>query len=90
MTTFIDFRYSRTLAAALFTGEEAEESEIRALPGEATYVAVDAGDDPALRDLCRLTNEEGDTLVVLRASGGSVGAWNDNQLLASVACRGAK
>ena len=28
MTTFIDFRYTRTLAAALFTGQEREEADI--------------------------------------------------------------
>ena len=41
MTTFIDFRYSRALAAALFAGQEKEEIEIDFPADRDTHVALD-------------------------------------------------
>ena len=41
MTTFIDFRYSRALAAALFAGQEKEETEIVLSPSEENYFTLE-------------------------------------------------
>lgn len=40
MTTFIDFRYTRTLAAALFTGQEREETDIVFDLSKDAFIAV--------------------------------------------------
>jgi glycosyltransferase involved in cell wall biosynthesis len=41
MTTFIDFRYSRTLATAMFSGQEKEEVSFSFAPSVSNYIAVE-------------------------------------------------
>ncbi len=59
MTTFIDFRYSRALAAALFAGQEKEEIEIEFNPDNDGYIALDIGPAAGPRTLARIGDIEG-------------------------------
>jgi glycosyltransferase involved in cell wall biosynthesis len=90
VTTFIDFRYSRTLAAALFTGEETEEVEIRAVPGRENYVALDIERAELPATLCRLSDSDGKQLLVVRATAESVSAVPASGDTVSVARAGGK
>ena len=74
VTTFIDFRYSRTLAAALFTGEEREEREIQALPAADNYIALEIGSSQASRRLCAWKDAEGNEVLALHHDHGIVTA----------------
>lgn len=60
MTTFIDFRYSRALAAALFTGQEKEEATVEFPAGCDTSVALDIGGPGTARRLAVLMGGGGD------------------------------
>ena len=90
MTTFIDFRYSRTLAAALFTGEEKEESEIRAFAGKDNYIALDPGASVSSRLLCRWVREGVDVLSLRFEEGVIIASTELGEQLASVPSRGGK
>ena len=65
MTTFIDFRFSRTLAAALFSGEEQEETSFVFNAEQDYYLvfAFETADRPAV--LARLVDECGTAWVTL-------------------------
>ncbi len=65
MTTFIDFRYSRALAAALFAGQEKEEVEMAFTPDHDGYVALDIGSPGGPRTLARLVDAHGESLATL-------------------------
>ena len=51
MTTFIDFRYSRTLATAMFTGQEQEELVLALPPGNDSYLALEVRGAPSAMPL---------------------------------------
>ena len=72
MTTFIDFRYSRALAAALFAGQEKEEVRITFQTGGANYAALDAGPNPGDRVIARLLGGDGDVVVSLETDSNTV------------------
>ncbi len=90
VTTFIDFRYSRTLAAALFTGEEREESEVRAAAGSDNYVAVDIGAGESPRLVCRWVNGESVRLAIHSADRIITATNSRGEPVASVSSRGGK
>jgi len=58
MTTFIDFRYSRALAAALFAGQEKEEADLALDAAHDNYLAI-AIDDAASGTIATLTSANG-------------------------------
>lgn len=72
MTTFIDFRYSQTLAAAMFTGDEKEEESLCFSPRDDNYLALEIGGGAAARPLATLDGPAGETVVALHrdADGG--------------------
>ena len=65
MTTFVDFRFSRTLASALFSGDEQEEIDIVLEPGREHHLALElaVGSGPA--ELARFFDERGESVAVL-------------------------
>jgi glycosyltransferase involved in cell wall biosynthesis len=68
MTTFIDFRYSRALAAALFAGQEKEEVEIHFPHDSDTYIALDISQ---AADIClaTFTMRDGEVAATLSQQG---------------------
>lgn len=80
MTTFIDFRYSRTLATAMFTGQEQEELVLALPPGNDSYLALEVRGTPSAMPLASFATAEGvvgarlhreaDGAVVLRRADG--------------------
>jgi glycosyltransferase involved in cell wall biosynthesis len=89
VTTFIDFRYSRTLATALFTGEETEETEIRISPLRSTYVALDIG-GVSSGEACRVIDPSGNTLLAARVALDSASVVTASGETVLVARRGGK
>ena len=65
MTTFIDFRYSRALAAALFAGQEKEEAEISFVERTDNYVALDPGLAGSDRLIATLVDRTGDAAATM-------------------------
>ena len=72
MTTFIDFRYSRALAAALFAGQEKEETEIVMHPDREGYFVLDFGDLTAGSGIAAIAGEDGSPAVMISHEGGRV------------------
>ena len=66
MTTFIDFRYSRALAAALFAGQEKEEADLTLSSSHDNYLAL-AIDDAASGTIAALALENGEIVARLSA-----------------------
>jgi glycosyltransferase involved in cell wall biosynthesis len=79
VTTFIDFRYSRTLASAMFAGMEPEEREIAFAGDRDNYLAVEVRGGPAAGVLARFRSSRGDiaAMLVAEAGGGCVLARGD-------------
>ena len=59
MTTFIDFRYSQTLAAAMFAGRDSEEAEIALAPAVDNFLAFEVRGAPSERPLARFDAADG-------------------------------
>jgi glycosyltransferase involved in cell wall biosynthesis len=78
MTTFIDFRYSRALAAALFAGQEKEELEIVFDTGADTCIALD------------ISNANGEHLAGFIRADGTTAATLTQQGNVTVTLSGAK
>ena len=82
MTTFIDFRYARTLSSALLAGYEPEETTISFDPTKENYVALEFSLTPSPRKLLDLVTKEdrsvaslwleADRSVCLRLTGGAM------------------
>lgn len=67
MTTFIDFRYSRALAAALFAGQEKEETDLSIHAGEDNYLAL-AVDRSASGAIATVTRDDGSAIAAITVS----------------------
>jgi glycosyltransferase involved in cell wall biosynthesis len=65
MTTFIDFRYSRALAAALFAGQEKEETEIVVHGDRDSYFVLDFGEPGLGSDIARIVGDDGSVVVTI-------------------------
>jgi glycosyltransferase involved in cell wall biosynthesis len=71
VTTFIDFRYSRALAAALFAGQEKEETEIVVHRDRDSYFVLDFGEIGPGSDIAGIVGDDGSVAVtILRDDGG--------------------
>jgi glycosyltransferase involved in cell wall biosynthesis len=64
VTTFIDFRYSRALAAALFTGQEKEEADLTLVSEHDNYLAV-AIADGATGTIANVSLDSGEIVAVM-------------------------
>lgn len=71
MTTFIDFRYSQTLATAMFTGHEKEEETLRFSPEHDNYLVLEVRGGTA-RPIATIDDAAGEAVVSLHrnADGG--------------------
>ena len=85
MTTFIDFRYSRALAAALFAGQEKEEADLILHPLQDNYLAI-AIDAAARGTIATIAADNGDVLATVTTDGDSV-SINDCDDITLVALR---
>jgi len=65
MTTFIDFRFSRALSSALFSGEEQEEVKVFFEPACDNYLALGIGSGKDQGILARFVNDEGELAALL-------------------------
>jgi len=65
LTTFIDYRYLRALAAALFTGQEKEELDIVLAPACDNYLTLDVGSSPLPRTLARFVATDSSLMATL-------------------------
>ncbi|MGK2962272.1 MAG: glycosyltransferase family 4 protein [Gemmatimonadaceae bacterium] len=72
MTTFIDFRYSRALATALFAGQEKEETEIVMHPDGDTYFVLDFREHGPGSDIAAIVGDRGSAAVRISRETGSV------------------
>ncbi len=80
MTTFIDFRYSRALAAALFAGQEKEEIEIAFSPDTEAHVALDIGVSVEPRTVARIVDVAGGIFATLEIESDYTVALRNGQL----------
>lgn len=71
MTTFIDFRYSRALAAALFAGQEKEETRIVVHPDRDSWFVLDFGEIEPESNIASIIGDDG--LAALTISRDDVG-----------------
>jgi Glycosyltransferase len=79
MTTFIDFRYSRALAAALFAGQEKEEAEIVLSPSEENYFTLEIPFTVSAASLARVVGPDGIAAATLDISADGVLSVTDKQ-----------
>ena len=86
MTTFIDFRYSQTLATAMFTGHEKEEETLRFSPGRDNYLVLEVRGNSAALPLATLDDAAGEAVASLHrdADGGFSLRAADGQVMVAV------